>query len=258
MQVITFHNEKGGVGKTTLTAFTALGLAAKGYRVATIDTDGQASLTSAFGLQEKHHFVYWARSGDDFSLRDLLTPLTGILAPDSGPLFHVCGSSWSASVADGINRDSLVKSMRARLQQMSRAFDYVLFDTQPSLTMLHDVMLYLTDWYVIPTEAEPLAIKGVYSTIEHITANREQILAYRPDWRKTNILAVVPNIFRTHTVLHQQYDRLLREDLGDLVWEAIPQRIEIAEGTADQRFVFIKQLVRMIDRIEKETAREQA
>jgi len=46
--VITIMNQKGGTGKTTLTALLAYGLASRGKRVLMIDLDPQAHLSSMF------------------------------------------------------------------------------------------------------------------------------------------------------------------------------------------------------------------
>ena len=46
--VITFFNNKGGVGKTTLVYHVAWMLADRGHRVVAADLDPQANLTAAF------------------------------------------------------------------------------------------------------------------------------------------------------------------------------------------------------------------
>ena len=48
--VLAVQNFKGGVGKSTLTCHVAQYLALKGYRVAVIDCDSQASTTTIFGF----------------------------------------------------------------------------------------------------------------------------------------------------------------------------------------------------------------
>ncbi len=46
--VLTFFNNKGGVGKTSLVFHLAWMLSAMGRRVVAVDLDPQANLTSAF------------------------------------------------------------------------------------------------------------------------------------------------------------------------------------------------------------------
>ena len=45
MKICSFFNVKGGVGKTTLTALTAIKLSKEGNKVLIIDADTQANLT---------------------------------------------------------------------------------------------------------------------------------------------------------------------------------------------------------------------
>ena len=52
--ILAVQNFKGGVGKSALTCHIAPYLALKGYRVAVIDCDSQASTTTIFRLQPRH------------------------------------------------------------------------------------------------------------------------------------------------------------------------------------------------------------
>ena len=51
MHVISFCNQKGGVGKTTSTLNTGAALAARGVKVLLIDLDAQGNLTASAGVQ---------------------------------------------------------------------------------------------------------------------------------------------------------------------------------------------------------------
>lgn len=59
--VLTFFNNKGGVGKTSLVFHLAWMLSEMGKRVVAIDLDPQANLTSAF-LSEDDLEVLWTRT----------------------------------------------------------------------------------------------------------------------------------------------------------------------------------------------------
>jgi chromosome partitioning protein len=72
LRIVAVVNNKGGVGKTTVTANVGAGLAARGMRVLMVDLDPQASLTkSFFTVDESQDFLTrkrtigaWFASGD--------------------------------------------------------------------------------------------------------------------------------------------------------------------------------------------------
>jgi len=51
-RVIAIANQKGGVGKTTITSNLGIGLARQGKKVLLIDADAQGSLTASLGIRE--------------------------------------------------------------------------------------------------------------------------------------------------------------------------------------------------------------
>ena len=56
-KVITFTNQKGGVGKTTSSSALISGLAMRGYKVLGIDLDPQGNLGFYFGNRHREpHF----------------------------------------------------------------------------------------------------------------------------------------------------------------------------------------------------------
>ena len=92
--VIAVQNFKGGVGKSTVAVHLAQNLAIKGYRVALIDCDSQASATTLFGyvpdvdLDESETLYPFLREGErtslDYALRK--THFDGLeLIPYLGP-----------------------------------------------------------------------------------------------------------------------------------------------------------------------------
>lgn len=253
MQVITIHNEKGGVGKSTIAAAIASGLAIKGYHVVIIDADQQGSLTNTFGIVNHAGFYnFIVRNNPKIPgyvpTRELLNKLDTNKHPQN--LRVIAGNYETEGIIRNGKLTDHVKSFARRLNELSKAFDYVIIDTQPSATMLHDVLALISDWYIIPTDAEPLsAYQAVPSAVEHITFAREQALARGFD--KAKLLGIIPNKFRSTTNLHNHiYQTLIHGErdtwgnlvldeetgepiftgYGDAVWNPIPLRTNLVEG----------------------------
>lgn len=59
-KIISFINQKGGTGKTTLSLNISAILADKGYKVLLIDTDAQGNLTNTFfKILKKRYTTLW-------------------------------------------------------------------------------------------------------------------------------------------------------------------------------------------------------
>lgn len=251
MQVITMFNEKGGVGKTTITAILGAGLAMRGYKVLLIDADGQHNLTGSLGLPDQAGFYKFVKWGDknkpDFvDVRKLILPVSPSVCP--GELFIVPGSNDSWGIPGSMKMTDIVRNLTQRLNLIEKVFDYVLIDTQPSATTLHDGIGLVSDWVICPTDPEAFgAFEGTISTVEHMTGISSQAAAHGYD--KAKMLAIIPNKYRANTGLHKHVvDTLIRGDrdsdgeyhldendeiifkgFGDLVWEPLPLRASIPE-----------------------------
>jgi chromosome partitioning protein len=238
MKIITLLNEKGGVGKTTLSGVLGVGLAKKGFRVLMIDADGQANLTSWFQLAKKPRFYdFCMRDDEDITWDKLLTPVSKEVTGEiKGQVYVIAGNEESTGIAEKSRLRTLTMRVVKRLDALSRIFDFAIFDTQPSPTMLHDVVSLVTDYLLFPTEPEPFSTwEGLKDSISHTQANREQALQAGRDVSK--ILGIVPNKFRQSTALHQHFVEDLRSEYGELIFEPIPLRTAISEQQMVKRFI---------------------
>ena len=83
--VIAVANQKGGCGKTTVTANLGIGLAMEGKKVCLIDADPQGSLTVSLGYQNPDNLKHTLAA----IMMDIINEED--LPPDYGILHHVEG-----------------------------------------------------------------------------------------------------------------------------------------------------------------------
>ena len=180
--VLTFFNNKGGVGKTSLVYNLAWMYADLGLSVVAADLDPQANLTSMF-LGEDRLEEIWTATGARRTVYGALQPLmegTGDIAspevetPEEGLSLIVgdlrlslaedeLSSQWPACL-DYQPRAFRVISALWRILQMAaeeRDAQLILVDVGPNLGALNRAVLVATDYVVVPLAADLFSLQGL-------------------------------------------------------------------------------------------------
>jgi cellulose biosynthesis protein BcsQ len=200
--VLTFFNNKGGVGKTSLVFHLAWMLSEMGKRIVAIDLDPQANLTSAF-LTEDDLEGLWdidfkaQHNGTIFQCLRPLTEMGDILAPQTQPiaprLHLVPGDLGLASFEDFLSQEwpnalrtgGLTRPFRvlscfwqvAQLAATQHSADLILADVGPNLGAINRSALIGSDHVVIPLAADLFSLQGLRNL-------GPTLRAWRAEWRK--------------------------------------------------------------------------
>jgi len=258
MKTITLLNEKGGVGKTTLSTHIAAGLAIKGYRTLLLDSDPQGNASSALGLNKEPAFY-------DLTVRNALwKDVLKIVHPDvystpeleaKGQLLAITSNNESRNVANSMKSRATI---RRRLQELKDAVDFVIIDTSPTPSLLNESILLATDYVLIPTDCEAFsALEGVPDSVEHAQVAQDAVREVGIN--ASQLLGIIPNKYRSRTAGHNEVLKLLREQFGDYVWPPMSQFIAYSDVQLFQQFLFgiapnskaTKQMWKVVERIEK-------
>lgn len=159
MTTLAVANNKGGVGKTTTAANVGAALARAGHRVLLIDLDAQANLTYALGVPLTHpHHV------GEFLLAAPEQAASWPTVALSEQLHLLPATDLLADYLDRMRtRKQFPYLLRQQLAQLVPGrFDWVVLDCPPNLAdgMAYNAFCAATA-YLIPTEPEPFAIRGL-------------------------------------------------------------------------------------------------
>jgi len=214
-RILCFTNQKGGVGKTTLTINLGVLLTQLGRRVLIVDMDPQGHATFSLGLNPDacEYTIYDAMIADDaVEFARLIQPTP--FGPDLAPI------NIAATEADQeLSRLPTWGTCLANvLEYVRHTYDYILIDTAPHLDKLLVNALLAADFVIIPTQLEMLSVRGL------------KLLRTRiGEARKTNPglqIAGVVSMMVQSVLADQTMGQALRQALGDqirLFQTAIPR-----------------------------------
>jgi len=223
--IVAMLNQKGGVGKTTLTVQLGGVLADRGWDVLAVDLEPEGALTSILGFDD----VYGDLS-QQVTLHDLLldpqnhADHAGDLVLE-GPEFDILpahermvDNTASALEGEPKARDRLGMA----LDSLREEYDIILVDNEPSINVLTDNALRNSDGVIIPTYAEGLSVQG-------LDRLQKQMASIEEYYGPVDVLALVIN-----RIEQNNQAEAMVQSLRDGFGEHLPV-IEIRKRVALQR-----------------------
>ena len=222
---VAIVNQKGGVGKTTVTLGLASAAAACGDRVLVVDCDPQANATWSLGVDPEA-----VTEGTESCIRKNRAGVaaTSFVESTWGPNIHVLPATSSLAAREGdLGKKNQASRLRTALEGATNAYDIVLIDCSPAVGALTINALTAADLALIVVEPAALSVRGITGVsdlIDSVWADHNPNL----DLAGVIMNRVPPN----STEASYQEDQLLVLLGKSTLWRPdIPQRTVLSEAT---------------------------
>jgi len=220
---IAFINQKGGTCKTTLAVNTAAFFAKKGKRVLLVDLDTQGHAAKSLGIDVRRlerNVFHW--------LTDPSLPLESVAHPTAVEGLKVVPSykqmaDFPLEVANRPGREQLLKD---RVEQaLASGYDYVVFDSPPSLGLVSTNILLAAEEVVVPVATTYLSLDGCAEMSETVKE-----VADRHAHGSLRISLVVPTMYRKTALADEVVSKLQRYFPGRVAREPLAFNVTIDEA----------------------------
>ncbi len=210
-QIISIANQKGGVAKTTTTAYLGAALSRLHRKVLLIDSDPQANLTYSLELTDDQKEI--AQENNLATIYESGGNLAECILPIRDNL-HLIAASPDLVMTE-VTLDNSPESLSGQperilfdgLQPVVSNYDYVLIDCPPSQGMLTLNALCASNWIIIPTMASVISLTGLERMLEQV----HEIVHGEPSLNEDlKILGVLITRFRKDRTVEVELEQRLR------------------------------------------------
>ena len=228
-KIISFANQKGGVGKTTSCVNIAASLGVLGHKVLIIDMDPQGNATSGVGVSKKN-----LKGSSKDVLTDAISAKEAVVTTPFENLSIIpTNTALAGAEFDLYDFDESENRLKTALSELKDEFDYILIDCPPSLGMLTINAFTASDGIIVPMQCEFYALEGLSQLM--ITINRIKKL-YNPDLNVSGILITMHN---GRLLLTMQVMAELAKHYSDKLFETkISRNVKLTEAPGFGRPVY--------------------
>lgn len=204
MKIVSVSNQKGGVGKSTVTINIASALSKMGLRVLVIDMDEQCNTTTFFcGAQDLYADNINAVLTEGKPVDDCLYEVQ--------PNLYVVPGCTSIKFFDSEDEGILKRALNTPF--LHNAVDIVLIDNPPAINNKTFNSLRASTHVLIVTEAESFSVSGLQQLEDNIQSIKKS------ENNNLEIVGIVINKIDKRRKLNRRFQADIKSHYNDLVFE---------------------------------------
>jgi len=211
MPIIAFTNNKGGVGKSTLTLNVAGALTEIGHKTLVVDLDSQANLSSVF-IEDVYSLPVTVADviyGDaDASRAIQASKIENLSILPSNHMLYDIDSKLAGD-------DDAQFFLAEELESIKDEYDFILIDCPPNLGKATRMALVASDYVIIPIQCHDWAVKGCQKIMGHIERVQKRV---NPN---LNLLGININRFNSRRKIENTYHQILRDTFKEKIFQTV-------------------------------------
>ena len=229
-RIISFANQKGGVGKTTTCVNVSTFMALMGKKVLMIDLDPQGNATSNLGFSKdgKFNSIYQVMSEEKTVEESIYeTNIKNLSIIPSN--IHLAGVE--VELVYMTSREFVIKKI---LEKIKDNYDYITIDCPPSLGLITINAFTASDSVMIPIQCEFFALEGLSQLMNTIRLVKKKL---NPE---IVIDGVVLTMFTNRSNLGRQVAEEINKFFAETVFKTtIPRNVRLAESPSYGEPVYV-------------------
>lgn len=232
--IIVFATLKGGTGKTS-TAFNIAGeIAATGKKVLLADFDAQANLTTNVGIditEANYYSISNIFEDRTITPEKVITkhPIPELPTIDIIPSMIRLIQTEATILMNAASRERLFYNWIKRNEEALSEYDYMILDTNPSMSVLNKNAFYAADHIVLVSDVDKNSIQGCEVFCALWEADRADLD------KEDNVSAILVNNCDIHTNVAQGVIEYYQEDEYfslRLIKQYIPSTVKFKDTNA--------------------------
>lgn len=220
-KIISFSNQKGGVGKTTTCVNMAAYLAKAGKKVLLADVDPQGNATTGLGFSKSSlkKSVYNVLIEDEDVKNNVLETVP------EGLYLLPANIDLAGAEVELVYKKNRERVLKSALEKVKNDYDYILIDCPPSLGLITINALAASDSVVIPIQSEYYALEGLSQLMNSLSLVRQHLN------KGLKVEGVVLTMYDGRSLISKQIAAEIRKYFTKKLYEiVIPRNVRLAEA----------------------------